>query len=682
MIEIHLKAPLDLREEKPKTMSLGIGSRSPVPSDKLADLEKQVKTILEDEIQNTGTMRRRLNALNDMLEGVAQEVNYPFPNASNVDVKMAIGTARTVRSTMVRALFSDLDRAFIASIDDDTRRGDANIVEDAFNWKAAHENGMIDSLKDSIIPIFRDGTAFLQGIWEKKIEKGMDYRSYLTAEDFLVDYPDPESAGIPEEKFTEVLNHLSEPDSYLDVNFDIQLTRKEGAAFSVVTLPRFHWWPLSARNMDECEVYGVRMEESEATMKRKRKSKEYWEAAVDACISANKDGSGTDIWDRSRDFIEGISRTSGGSRRKDFENFRLVLTIDMDDDDIPEKYMGVYNLAAGKFLNFDRYKIRNNIDFLVPMRFDRRDDRLLGRSLAYDGMDLFQEITDIHRHRNNNRLITDATCFKAEDDLKDSIETSLNEWRPGMVVWVPKGRMTGITQFDVSNRSNTQNSMDEENSLRGYVEFVIGPTQGLSGQETKGDANAPATKHLSKIRQAGFRMDDYIDELKRSFPDIGKLAMALYYQYGKREMAYQAKGETGKPEGRTADRALFGIEGLTLDLNARSVIMSPEFEMERIMALVQAAGANPIVLQTKPMILGLLWDRFISASRVQNPEELKVGQQMQMPIMPGMPGTGGAPGIPGVGPAIPPVSVGSGMPPLKSLISSLGINGPTERRVR
>ena len=219
--------------------------------------------------------------------------------------------------------------------------------------------------------------------------------------------------------------------------------------------------------------------------------------------------------------------------------------------------------------------------------------------------------------------------------------------------------------------------------MRGYVEFIIGPTQGLSGQETKGDAGAPATKHLSKIRQAGYRVDDYIDEFKRSFPQIGELAMALYYQYGSRTMAYQSKNpESGARVFSEADRALFGAEGITMDLNARSVIMSPEFEMERIMALLQAAGmaiANPM---EKIRIVGELWNRYVAASRAQDPEKLKIAPPV--PLLPGVPGMpGGA-----VAPPVPRAPVGgmgaggTGSGGLKSLLASLGAGNSTERGMR
>jgi len=669
MNEISLKPPAGTVQDKSKRMNFDAATKSPLSADKMADLEKQVKLALEDSKTNTTTMRRRLNSLNDMLEGVAQEVDYPFPNASNIDVKMAIGTARTLRSTMVRALFPDPDRAFTVSIAKDEMRGDANTIEDAFNWKAGHENNLIEALKDAVIPIFRDGTAFLQGIWERASHKVIDYKSYLTPEEFLVDYPDPEAAGVSGEKFTEILSHLTEPDTSLDASFETEMVKKDSAEFSIVSLARFFWYPLSAKSMDDCEIYGVRMEESEAVMKRKKKTKEYDADAVEDVISQVKDGTPADMWDRSRDFIEGISRQNESTKRKDFENFRLVMTMDLDGDDIPEKYMGVFNLAKGRFLNFGRYKIRHNIDFLVPLRFIRRDDRLLGPSLLYDGMDMFQEINDLHRSRMNNRSITDTAGFIAENDLKDNVEEALTNWRPGVIIWVPKGRMSSVQQQQFNNRSNTQNSLDEENGLRGYVEFIIGPTQGLSGQETKGDSSAPATKHLSKIRQAGFRVDDYIDEFKRSFPHIGKLALALYFQYGGMKLAYQSKNPEGVTGESEADRALFGAEGLTLGLNARSVIMSPEFEMERIMALMQAAGGAIADPMQKIRIMGELWDRFVAASRAQDPEKLKIQALGGIPGLPGLPGAVGAP-VPGAGPG--PSVGGTGGGGLQSLLSSLG----------
>lgn len=680
MNEVTLKEPESLRQDSQKRMEFDMVKKAPITDVKLAELEKQVKEILEEEIQNTATMRRRLNTLNDILEGVREEVNSPFMNASDVDVKMSIGTARTLRSTMTRALLADPDRVFMASIDDEARREDANQVEAAFNWKAAHENGLIDAIKDGIIPTFRDGVTFIQGIWKKDIQKVIDYKSYATAEEFMADYPPEKSGEIGDEKYNNIIKHLSEPDSVLDVCFERDYVKKDGADFSIVTLPRFHWSPLSARNIEECELYGVKMDESEATMKKKAKTKEYWSEPVEACLSATKEG-GIDQWNRSRDFIEGISRQN--SKRKEFENYRIVLTLDLDGDDIPEKYMGVFNLAAGKFLNFDRYKIRHNIDFLVPLRFDGRDDRLLGKSLLYDGMDIFQEITDIHRSRQNNRMITDSVGFKADVSIKDEVESQLANWRPGVIIWTPTGKMDSVQQFVIENRSNTQNSLDEENALRGYGEFIIGPTQGLSGQETKGDASAPATKHLSKIRQAGYRIDDYIDEYKRSFPNIGKLALALEYVYGQREAKYRAKNDDGDMEPKTIKRDLFGIDGLNIELNARSVIMSPEFEMERIMAIYNAAAANPQVMAKKPEILAILWDRLIVASRTQNPEELKLGELAQQPIMPQIPGMpGGMPGSGIAGRSAATGGVGNGMPPLRALIAGLGGGNPTERAQR
>lgn len=676
MNDITVKPPADIANaDKPRAVQFDLAKKPSLTQERMADLEKQVKKVLEDSRQNTATMRRRLNALNDMLEGVAQEVNYPFPNASNVDVKMAIGTARTIRSTMVRALFSDPERSFIVSIDKEDQRENANIVEDAFNWKAGHENGLIDALKDSIIPIFRDGIAFIQGIWEKRTENVIDYRTYMTVDDFVADYPTAKDAGIDEDTYNEVITAIV-AEGAADVCFEHDMVMKDTASFSVVTLPRFYWYPLSAKSLEDCELYGVRMEESEATMRKKAKTKEYMQDAVDDCISQVKEGpSVVDLWDRSRDFVEGISRQSD-TKRKDFENFRLVLTIDLDEDGIPEKYMGVFNLAKGRFLNFGRYKIRHNIDFLAPVRFARRDDRLLGHSLMYDGQDLFQEVTDIHRHRNNARFITDSPGFIAEDGLKDSIEQELSNWRPGVVLWVPQGKMAAVKQMELQNRSNTQNSIDEENSLRGYVEFVIGPTQGLSGQETKGDENAPATKHLSKIRQAGFRMDDYIDEFKRTFPQIGKLALALYYQYGGMKLSYRAKDKNGVLSGKEADRSLFGAEGLTMDINARSVIMSPEFEMERVMALAQAVPMIPDPIG-QMRVKGELWNRYVAASRTQDPEKLKVDVQTAM--APALAGLGGAAPAPSGAPRPKPNTGGTGGGGLLDLVRGMGGGNPTER---
>ena len=232
--EISLNPPASIAPDKAKRMSFDMAKSSKLSDEKMAELEKEVKRVLQESATNTQTMRKRLNVLNDMLEGVVEQVDSPFLNSSNTDVKMAIGTARTLRSTMVRALFPDPDRAFVASISDDKLRENANVIEDSFNWKAAHENNLIEALKDAVIPVFRDGTAFLQGVWERNRQKVIDYKSYLTPEEFLADYQEPKDAGIGEDKFTEILEHLTAPDASLDVSFEHEMTMKDTAAFSMV----------------------------------------------------------------------------------------------------------------------------------------------------------------------------------------------------------------------------------------------------------------------------------------------------------------------------------------------------------------------------------------------------------------------------------------------------------------
>ena len=150
------------------------------------------------------------------------------------------------------------------------------------------------------------------------------------------------------------------------------------------------------------------------------------------------------------------------------------------------------------------------------------------------------------------------------------------------------------------------------------------------------------------------------------------------------KLKYQEKNPEGAVVGAEADRALFGAEGISLDLNARSVIMSPEFEMERIMALMQASGVAIVNPMEKVRIMGELWNRYVAASRAQDPEKLKLNELL--PQIPGMMGPDGLPAIPAIPGAIAPVpnpgatrAGGSGAGGLKSLLSSLGAGNSAER---
>ena len=105
--------------------------------------------------------------------------------------------------------------------------------------------------------------------------------------------------------------------------------------------------------------------------------------------------------------------------------------------------------------------------------------------------------------------------------------------------------------------------------------------------------------------------------------------------------------------------------------------------MERVMALRQ--GLTPAVLAANPQVEFHLWNRYVAASRAQNPEELKIDVQLaaqgtQGPIQGPLAAPGALAGAPGGGAMPPNANGGVGGPPLRALIQSMLPNGSREGR--
>lgn len=623
---------------------------------KIEKMERELTRIIDRWKEGTSTLRTRLREDNDLMEGVSEEVDFPWSGASSVSMGTARGMARTLAATMDRALFS-VERPFVAKKRRGSKKLKANDIEDATNWLSSEENNLLDTLRDTPIPLYRDGTIPIMGEWVREIEKAVDYKSYDAVVDFEADYPDAEAAGMSQSQYAKIKKQLNEgydPDVMIEYVYD-EVTY-DAPRFSMIPLARFVFYPLSAPEMRDLVVYGMQFFEGEEKAKAKARWGEYDEEPTQEALSAVK-GEVDDIWGYDREAIEGIS--SSGDDYKRLECYKLVLKKDLDGDDIPEKYLVVYEHSSGRILRIRRYGLRKNIDCVVLARFLKRDGRLLGPSLCRDGHDKFKMIDDFHRHRQNVRAITDNPMFLVPDKLKDDIDFGSEDFqaRPGLTFWVPDEYMDPTKaprQIAVQNLDNTQNSLDEEGGVMRYLEIDIGISQGMSGKETLNDPQAPATKTLALLRQATFRIDAYIAEFRRAIPLLLKLHNALYYQYGPKKVKYMGK-TAGQDIEMEIDRALFGEDALDFGLKATELALSPEYQMEKSMAIIQAAGASPMITQMKPDIIIHAWNEFILSTRCDDPKRFLIESPGPMAGLgappgsgaPGMPGTQGMPAMPG-----------------------------------
>lgn len=609
------------------------GSRTPgrrrgltLDADKRDKLELKIQKMVNHWKQGASPLHKRLRDLNDHLEGVVEDVPFPWADASKITTGFAAGMARTLRAVFDRAVFPDQEPFAVKPLSGSVSK-ERNEIEDSVNWLAMEDCNLVSELRDSPIPTFRDGTTMLWGEWQKRIEKAVDYKTYKTPEEFQDDYPTAEDAGIKQESYDKALRHLGSIDASIMVDFVYDEIIYDAPKFETFALHRFVFFPLTAPEITDCVLYGKAFTETheEATVKMKRGlyDSEATKKALDSSSHEHED-----IWSSSRDSIEGLSRQ--GDEVKRLECYKLVLRMDLDEDGIPEKYLLTYEHRSRRILRIDRYGLRKNIDCIVPFRFIKRDGRLLGVSMLDDGMDGFEMIDSIHRHRQNVRAITDSPALIIPNGLKEYVDLGAEDmtFRPGLTFWVPDRYMKNEMlprQMVIQSLSKTGESLDEEQSLVRYLEFRLGPSQGLSGQESMIDPRAPATKHLAKLRQATLRIDDLIREWKRSIPQALKLMTALYYQYAGEGREYGTRnGSKNNIEFKELKKDLFKTDGIDFELKHQEISLSPEFEVEKVMNAAAVALQNPVLLQMKPQLGIELWNRYVLAAKMSDPDALTV----------------------------------------------------------
>ena len=623
----NLNPPKDIAEtvskEAQRAEAFTRARRLTFGDDKTARVESDLFKKIDSWKKQTAAMRRRLVRLNELIEGVVEETNFPFEGASNITLHYAAGIQATFRSTFNRTMYQD-PNLFTATTSGQTQLPAAGkeALEAAQNHTFASESNGLTTLKGLTNVIFRDGTGIVSGAWERRIEQGNDARIYTKASDFQVDYPDAATAGVEQAEYDGILDQfLIDPELELRVSFSYDFVQYDGTEYDIVPFANFVHWPVTSQSLSRMELYGKQFMLTESELKLRGKRGAYYAAAVERLCAAVSASGQRDEWSASRNFIEGLAPQL--EENKPIECYSLVYKADLDGDSVPEKYIATFAFEAKVLLSIEKYPIRRNIDNCVPFRFVKRDGRFAGVSLLGDTEDLFRLMDGIHRNRNNVRALTVSPMFLADKNQKEEIDLGRNDnlIRPGVTFWVKDPQKEPLKQLVIQDLSRTNNDADEEERLTRYIELRIGATQALSGRESQADPRAPMGKTLALLNQANQRIDDYMDEVKESMPAIAELHNALYFQYGP-EMTRFTVEKDGKPAAYEIPRSLFGTLGVRWELKRRSVTLSPEFSMARLSGLLQTyTGLLPLLMAGNPQAIEM-WNRMVTISGEPDAQKL------------------------------------------------------------
>lgn len=622
-----------LRRET-EQVSAAISRRlSKVSRAKRVEFERHLSAMYQAHQQNTSPMRKELQSLNDFYEGAEEANDHPFgAESSQIDLRLASATASTLRAQFIRSVFND-PVAYVADLAPAQQSPDAkenlDSIEEAVNWVAESDCNFNDTLKDTLIPAFIDGLVLIHGEWERRIERGCDYAIYQTSQEFMEDYPDPESAGVSEDEYSELLDSMNTYQEPLHVSYELDFVSRNAPVFSLCHLAKFIWHPQHVSHERDFDMYGYGFTMSETRFEEEARQGAYYADAVDA-VRKKHSGSDRDAYDRSRDIIEGISDEM--DYKASYRMAKLVVLYDLDGDGVPERHTVIWSVEANRCLRIEKYDLRRNVACMVPFRLVKRSGRWLGVSLLKDTEYLYRILNALHRHRSNVRRLTDTVTLIIPESLKEPVDLGAEyaTFRAGMTLWVPDNLSPEKypRQLQLYNLSRNGDSQDEEGLINRYIELRSGISQGASGRESMADPRAPASKTAMLLNRSDIRVEDLVGEWQRSIPAALDLLRTLYFQNRVEAIKYGTR-QSGKAGDLAVPPAMFAEPSVVFSLKGVNSSTSPEHDMNRIATAFAMAQKMQIPITARPQMVLDLWNDFIVKSRIEAPERFIISQDQQ-----------------------------------------------------
>jgi len=618
------KAPLEYKEavEQAEAVSDRFKRRAiKLDPDKKQKCEFELDRIIGEWEDSRSPFNQKLREWNDLAEGVTKVSDFPWRGASQLHVPYPKIKMREIRSAINRTTFRPIPflMARYAGPDElyEKSRDSVKDIQDFLEDKIKNDTNVHRTLKEGINPVTRDGTAVVQVVWETDLERVNDFKLYSTVDEFITDYPTANDAGVSEERFSEIIDQLSQQKG-VELAFEMDLPIYDGPKGYLVPAIDFVHWPVYVPQIKDLALHGKRVWLTDYQIEDYHTSGKFEsEDDVQAVIRTGGDVR-EDQLTSSRDNIEGISREVGTS--KEYECYELCWRKDLDGDGVKEKYLVNFARKAKKILRIEKYPIRKGKSTYFLLRFIVRDGRLLGMSLMDDISDLSLEADTIHRMRINSRTITHVPSFKAKNSAKGKFDPSRHDlsFYPGVTFWVDD--VESIKQFEIKP-VDLSGSVDEETLLYQLMDLVTGASSGLSGQSNPLDPRAPARKQSELLRQSTNRLDDYVENLVDVFSDIGMFMLDLYYQYGPDRIKYYVSNESGELIQKEIERSKLYNPNVRFVVNGTSVFLNPDSEFDRNKEIMALSLGNPVTAQN-PRILSEMQRRLLESARIKDERAL------------------------------------------------------------
>jgi hypothetical protein len=487
------------------------------------DQKNRIKEFMKTQISNwkadTAELHQRLQDDNDLTEGVIMETDFPWVGAANVhepltEIYMDGSRAVEMRSILGAGLL------WVAETDSKELINATSEIEEMMNYKARSKWNIERMIPGVIWTANRDGLGILQVPYVEEYEKSHDIVVITSYDEFLMEFPSPEEAGISEEEFSQLAlkSKQATEEEPLEIPITFEKQTYAGPKAEIVELVDFVTFPAWVPSIKDsrCRGYGKRYRAHIETIREKGRDGIFYEDEATRLIEKGKSPTATN-YVQSKDDIIGLKRTNEKDER---ELFEMVVKGRLDDDSEIGKYL-VTCSEEGDLLQVMEYVYR--VDFYALFIVDERPNQIIGKSIPAKTRDLNDLADTLINQTVNANTISTVPMFKAKKDMKEDLDPELqsNKIRPGMVLWLSD--FDAVAQFIVQPTDHGENLQVEERAMRVLDMYIGMPASLFAGGVPAGDPQAPGNKTEALITQGNLRMENPISFLRNGIADLGDI---------------------------------------------------------------------------------------------------------------------------------------------------------------
>ena len=629
----------DIKKAKPESKSSSISSQRKLgdllelSDDQKRRLKKWLKKRCGEWETDTEEMRSLLKDNNDLVEGVVDDTDFPWPGASNIHVDITGIYMRVFQSTFKRSILG-ADMIWSAELDVETmmtlEAQSQDVMSDIgsmMNDKAIREWNIAKCLKGIMWVTLRDGVSAMQVTWAEEYEPATDTILIESSQDFVQEFPFEES-GMTEEEYLKTIEQIDQeasPDNPLEVEIEFEKRTYYGNKGEIVEAANLVTFPATAPGIERehCEGYGQVAERTRSYIRQKGRDEVFYKDAVDRLLRKRGGTSVSDIT-QSKDWIEGVSRSGD----KEFRLFTLAVWFPLEKKGGEErKLLLTYCKDHDEILAVMDYPYR--VDYYAIFRVEDRPGRLRGKSIPEKTRDMNDEVDTQHNQRVNSRTVSTVPSFKAENGIKKDFDPNKeeNRFRPGVVFWLPPGAFDKFDQFRVQPTDLGESMQEESNDMR-ILDMLLGASVAMmSGQPNTADPNAPGNKTAMLINQSNLRLDDPLDTFREGVEAMGEICLSHLYQFGPSSIQFMMDGPRG-PVVKTLYKK-FLRKGVKMRMKAVTVADNPDAEMAKAFQDHQMLMSEPMFAQNPKLRVESMREVMKRGRRVGRNRLLPTVQEMQ-----------------------------------------------------